>query len=350
MKYNGESSLTNLKNRVSELKIDFEEFAKIIIEYKILLSGSFLLQVVTNKIFKNYDIDLFLFSDRNLLLEEKICDLLVNYPSIIWCIQNIDSTKDSAYIKSSGAESIHYDFFGIKSVTTISLSNFGTGGLVKIQLIYIDDMLFNTLSDCIKAFDFDICMNYWNGTTIFIGHVEAIEDNKATLYANNTSQILTQRQESRIKKYAYRDYNIQINFVKLNVIYNTLVVTGFEIINKLSFFNLNCKNLMIVCLVDNSEVVQSEKISDCASSRIREDVQQNYSYLPNELENLVIYEFGTHDQLFNLPINLKKIDIYDETNRMMSYTNKIRDNLTEKYSKIKIPFGCDFFVNGKLFL
>ena len=71
MKYDQEELLEKLKYRLNELKINFEQFSKIIKEHNILLSGSFLLQIITDKIFDVYDIDLFIFGDRNLILENQ---------------------------------------------------------------------------------------------------------------------------------------------------------------------------------------------------------------------------------------------------------------------------------------
>lgn len=331
MNYNTEELLDKLKNRVNELEINFNKLTNIVKEHKILLSGSFLLQVITDKIFNNYDIDLFIFGYRNLILEDKINALLVENHSNYLGTHNIERFEDSKFNKKNTSKSIDYEITGIDSITSFSFCLNKFQKLKKIQLIYMDYTRFDVLSDCIKNFDFDICMNYWDGKDIFIHHPKAIQKHTATLYANNSSLVLTERQERRIKKYYHRNYDIMINFIKLNITY-VLVVTGYEKQNQLSSFNLKCKNLMILYLTDNS-------IS----------IQQKYSNLLNEVENLIVYKFGIYDQLDNLPSNLKKLIIYDET-KFKEHTKEIKKYLKEKYSKIKIPFGCEFLINDNLLL
>lgn len=332
MKYNTNELLNKLKNRVNELEINFDKLTEIVKEHKILLSGSFLLQVITDKIFNQYDIDLFIFGNRNLILENKINDLLAENHRDYLGIFNIAKSEDSKFNKKNTSKSIDYEITGINSITSFCFSLDKFQGLNKIQLIYMDDTRFTVLSDCIKNFDFDICMNYWNGKKIFINHPKAIQKNTATLFVNNMSFVLTQRQEQRINKYKYRNYDIIINFTKLNITYNTLVVTGHEKHNELSSFNLNFKNVMILYLMDNSK-----------------NIQQKYSNLSNKVENLIVYKFGRYDQLDNLPINLKKLIIYDE-NGINKRTEEITKYLKEKYSKIKIPFGCELLINDNLLL
>ena len=110
-----------------------------------------------------YDIDLFIFGDRNLILENQINVLLADKILGHLGTHNILSEEDTKFNKKNGAKSIGYEISGINSITSFTISRDQTRGLKKIELIYMDDSKFNTLSDCIEKFDFDICMNYWNG-------------------------------------------------------------------------------------------------------------------------------------------------------------------------------------------
>ena len=69
-----------LKQKIIDFDIDFDELCSLLINNNAFISGSFLLQVIQNKYFEGekYDIDIFTFGDKNIILEKGIETLLMN--------------------------------------------------------------------------------------------------------------------------------------------------------------------------------------------------------------------------------------------------------------------------------
>ena len=137
---------------------------------------------------------------------------------------------------------------------------------------------------------------------------------------------------------------------------------------KLIFIETNPTDAFKYCSIDNrfistsnvrtipTEITNNEKITQykfcgCNSSTLVQT--EIFNFLPGHLEVLEIYynlsdfliEFFLTTNL-NLPLNLKKITLDFRTN----YPHQIlfiKKNyiISKLYEKIKIPFGCELFIN-----
>ena len=69
-----------LKQKIIDFDIDFDELCSLLINNNAFISGSFLLQVIQNRYFEGetYDIDIYTFGDKNIILEKGIETLLTN--------------------------------------------------------------------------------------------------------------------------------------------------------------------------------------------------------------------------------------------------------------------------------
>lgn len=332
MEFVQEILLENLKKKLNKF-IDFDELKQIVLDYKILLSGSFLLQIITGENFDYYDIDFFVLGERNLDLEYKFRSLLVK--SGYELFNNNDKNEQKNLEKISKSEiakrklneknylsrnvGIDYEINGINSVSSFGKFSNIIGIPAKFQLIYIDNKIYNSTIEFIKEFDLDICMNYWNGKNIFIEYPNAIKERKSTLYINNEIYKLTGRQYSRIHKYINRNYNIKINFKKLNCTYDLIMLNE----NNLSMENLkneNLKNENLILMINSNKI--------------------KLNIFPCKIKNLII--MATEDfNLDNIPLNLEFFRIY-RVNLSIDHKDIVD---IKKYKNIKIPFGCKYLIN-----
>lgn len=181
--------------------------------------------------------------------------------------------------------------------------------------------------DFIDKFDIDVCMNYFDGEKVFIKYPESIKSNTAVFTTSEYNVSINSRQLGRIIKYNMRAFDVKIHFINSNKVYDTLILYSTE---QAQIVNSECKNLFVI-LRDN----------------------QNKFKLTNGLpllEELIITNFSFNYYIDNLPITLKILKIYDSQYGLKKKSEDNYNKYIKIYSSLKIPFGCSFFVNNKLFV
>jgi hypothetical protein len=313
MNFEQDIIISRIKEHLTNIKIDSDKFLEIIKKYKVSITGSIVLQAIVNKHFEYSDIDLCVLDDRNSELEKEIESLTDGK------FYNINSLE----VKESNNEIIlNYENVGILSVSTLDYKiNLNLCG--KIQIIYIDKTKHITLDDFIDTFDFDICKNYTDGEKVVIKNPEAIKGSTGTINIYENKYIFTERNIARIIKYYKRGFDIKVNFIDKNIIYDVMVLIG------------QCNQSAIKNYANLLIFVEPKKI-----------IPTN---LPIELENLIIYYYHYDTEIDNLPIALKNLIIYDEQYKLRKRDIDNTNKYKKVYNKIKLPFDCKLLVNGKLF-
>jgi hypothetical protein len=322
MEFNEQKIVLNLETHLLGLKIDPTKLFGIMKKYQMILSGSFLLQSIQNTDYEYYDIDLFVLGSQNLELENEMKELLKLKDDML----NITAKEDTVYNKNySKLKSVGYEDMNITSVS--SITNHEYCAYKGLQIIYIDDSKYSNVVDFIDGFDIDVCMNYFDGEKVFIKYPESIKSNIATYTTGANNSLMTPRQRNRIIKYSRRGFNIKINFINLNKIYDTLILLTPD---QEQVVNPECINLFVIF----------------------KDSYSKFNFtnsLPYLLEELIIVDFYYENKIDNLPITLKILKIYDSQYGLYKKNADVYNKYRNTYSSLKIPFGCNFIVNDRLF-
>lgn len=72
MNFEKDVIISRIREYLVDNEINSDKFLEIIKKYKVSITGSIVLQAITNKYFKYSDIDLCVLDDRNLELEKEI--------------------------------------------------------------------------------------------------------------------------------------------------------------------------------------------------------------------------------------------------------------------------------------
>jgi hypothetical protein len=177
--------IKTLKKKINDYGINADKLFSLILRYKMLITGSILLQVITGQSYESFDIDII----ANTINDEIIKDFEKLTNSKMQCL---NKDVDQKY-KNIGAFEV-YDFYvGDQLVQK------------KIQLIVPH---LKKGVDYINNFDLDICKNYCDFSKIVVGNYDNICNNIAVYSDNNSS---FQNFLKRIIKYSNRGFDIHIS-------------------------------------------------------------------------------------------------------------------------------------------
>ena len=400
MEYSQDKLIDSLKSRFTELDVDFEKFCEILIKNNTFVSGSFLLQVIQNKYFKNSDIDIFTFGNSNKSFENEIYELLSN--SIVDKIKNnklnIFKEKSETYEKTYYDDVVDIKYLETKNLKnwkknnekgevsdkdTIEVALYNSKNYIKIinkykninkvvkmsinvcpdysfdkinaivdfdsddvlhkyQLIYYDYTVYKTPLDIINNFDLDFCKNYFDGKTIYIKNLESITTSSCILTL--TKPRIYKNQNKRIVKYLERKYDIKVKYN--DDVYDIIFLDydGTKIIQNVEL-NKDVENLIIIC--KNAQFVIDNVLNN----------------LPASLEKLVIYTYNNETIIDNLPVSLQELRLYiwrytdgietigtkltpeslnKETRQFLSMRNNAITNIK------RVPFDCKIYINDEI--
>jgi hypothetical protein len=402
-----EELVLKLKNRFEDLDVDFEEFSKILIKNNAFISGSFLLQVLQNKYYKDSDIDIFTIGKQSDLFEMEISNFLTNVitnkikknklkvikenTDIRKIFKEESDKKEVRYIETKNLKDwttcnyinqttenteVKIEFCNInnpvkiinhyKNINNVSkhnisvltdytfdkinaIVNFESNDVLsKYQLIYYDETKYNTPLDIINCFDLDCCKNYFDGKIFYIDNYDSIF---SSCILNLTKPRIYKNVFKRIIKYNERGFNIKAkcNGDIYDIIFLNNSINNPNIIQSKEF-NKDMTHLILGC---NNACFEITKIL------------QN---LPINLEKLIIYTYNIHNIIDNLPCGLQELRLYiwkqfngmedDNLNNIGFITdaakiryNKIYDQIIETAKdNIKcIPFGCNVYINDEIY-
>lgn len=183
-----------LSKRLSSFNVDIEDFDKFLVKHNLKLTGSFLLQVISGKEFKDYDIDIYT-ENITTQLKNDLINLFhtANEPQI-------GNNKDPKYMEQI-----------VQEIQTFFVPNvFKTHKKIeplKIQLIKTINK-YQGIDAYLDTFDFNILQNYYDGITFNVRSLENIKNNVAIYnekFFGVRSFLWIVR---RIKKYHNRGYVI----------------------------------------------------------------------------------------------------------------------------------------------
>jgi hypothetical protein len=335
--YEHDEIIKRLKLIIDQTLFDSNIFFDFISKYKICLSGSLLLQAITDEKYDNFDIDLFVLGDKNPELETEFKSLCVT-------IGNAVITFHELLIANN-----NYPALGLKSITECE-GTFKIPELKSVQIIYIDENEFDNVGEYVKLFDLDICANYFDGVSLFIENLDHIINNEALLKNKNNNinfvetyknRLITKRTEKRIVKYYRRGYKIKLF---LNEYYDVYIANTNMYTNNAEQDNILSTSKKILIIYEKPDGLIGKQLV-------------NYNKLSDDISLLMIYSYKYDDDLSTLPHNLKKIMIYNgchfyesvkknfNTEAKISYFDKLNK---ENIDKIKVPFGCELYVNNEL--
>lgn len=227
----------NLKNKISNVifnKVpvddEFLEFYNLINVDYISISGSTILQILSNTDYKNSDLDIYIEVDKfivNGVLDKKKLQNIITIIHILNCkLQNYNQKTMAIYtmrllncLKNFqnnllNSQEIVRDqkYSNLRKYLKLLLP-FKSGNK-KVELIFISksiDIIIN------KTFDYDIVQNYWKQDTIYCKNINAIYTKTATMTLSHfINRILMNPKEflnfeKRYEKYTNRGYNIFIH-------------------------------------------------------------------------------------------------------------------------------------------
>jgi hypothetical protein len=187
----------DLTKRLQSFKIDAVKFCKFIKDNDMGITGSFILQIIKGMEYNGSDIDIFV---------KKITpELMTKFAEII-------GVNGKTLIKHNYNQK-DKKFHNIVS----QLAEFNKEGQ-KFQLIEPHDE-YGTIMKYVETFDFDICKNFFDGTSFYVSNLSNIINNKAVYdetYYNERSFVNTtfkndktfKQMVKRVCKYNGRGYDI----------------------------------------------------------------------------------------------------------------------------------------------
>ena len=368
--------IERLKQKFTDFDIDFNVFCNLLIDNNAFISGSFLLQIIQNRFFdgEDYDIDIFTFGNKNIVLEKGIYTLIKNAiykktslkknKKVIF--KNADDSDDyddeislfknavTIIDKYNGLNSCEqkeflartktndYGFDKIKRVVNFENTQ---QILCKHQLIYYDKKIYRVPKDIIANFDFDFCANYFDGKNIYVKNYDSIISASCTL--NLKQQRIYRNDNNRIVKYVKRGYCINAKYC--------------DDIYDISYLRLGENNDPIVTYKKSSDTKNLIIICD----DVRTNIAKYINNLQCDFEKIIIYTYPTGSIINNLPISVQELRIYiwklgtgvktgNSTNLQNKYSKTIKNEINEKHQLLvknavdnikKIPFNCKIFIN-----
>lgn len=224
----GDIYMKKIYNRLKDIfNDDTDRFLKLLDDAKAYISGSFILQCLTNENFDDSDIDIF-FPDciinGKLLSAQSMCfspidDFLYKDLKYTW-------NDGHRYIDNIGSDQLQINF-----IRTYKKNN------VEIQLMYISNN--DVKKFIIDTFDFDICKNMYRNKNLYIDSFEDIIHRETKFkYAYRLGATI-----KRGIKYQKRGFK----FTNLNKLcYNSLVNDILPLKNKL----VSCKGVIVTRQTD----------------------------------------------------------------------------------------------------
>jgi len=202
-----------LTERLSKLNINIDTFNNFLRKHHAKLTGSFLLQVISDESYDCYDIDIYV---------DKIDDFLKNDVMMTFNA-TFDATTNESVLKPNNHKYITQI---VKNVKNFSLKSFcSTNGFkkpLKIQLIETSEK-YKGIEKYIDTFDFDILKNYYDGNNFYITNLKGIQTKCASyndIFIENRPFIWI---IGRIKKYHARGFTLNFGFNFLNYAKNIVM-------------------------------------------------------------------------------------------------------------------------------
>ena len=283
--HNNNELILNLKNILENYGFDFEIFSSLLKKHMLVLSGSFLLQAITDKYYNYSDINLYMFGERNLKTEKDIIKMIdsdENNVEFFNISKNENIKKNNLLNANNDKEHISFTNLGInsKSILNFMNDNNGTtnfvhrlinnyGELTKIEINYIDNVINNDINEFMNKFDIDICSNYYDGINIYIKNYERISKKIMKFRNENNTYFLTNRNIDRILKYYRRTFLVILNNEYDDTYFNFILNDKNKSLNK--YFNL------AIYLTGNNKL--------------------NYDTFNIDLQNLLIYDNTNDDSI-----------------------------------------------------
>jgi hypothetical protein len=377
MEYDEIEIIERLKNRLQIIGINYEEFCDFLVENQVFLSGSFLLQVIGNNYFNDeYDIDIFTFGKNNLKIENNmknflnkamlkdykiIKDMLIGMNVIFpeSCMININEPKTELekfissillyYVESDvnygyNVVEIYHESYKKNPITTsdsyifyeytlekiksiVEISNDSKKN-IKFKIIHYKDTQYEGVEKEVNYFDFDFCVNYFDGKKLYIKNYQSIISKSCVIKCDSLR--ITENLNVRIQKYCRRGFTFNVNHNQDNyeVVYldymNNLMYEDEKNIKKLT----DATNLITFC---------SEYITNIT----------NYlDNLPSDkLKKIIIYNYPIKTIINNLPCSVQELRVYTKQYYILN-NDYHKNNLNNIVSTIKKnPFDCKIFVD-----
>lgn len=358
--------IERLKQKFIEFDVNFDDFCNLLVNNNAFLSGSFLLQVIQNKFFdeEEYDIDIYTFGDKNIVLEEGISKLIK--AAVSKKIEYVEKKRMMNVgrhftVSDSSSEiniinkynDINRCVAGISRITSsyvydniIAVIDFETTKNImrKYQLVYCSNETYKTPQNIVDKTDFSFCSNYFDGKDIYIKDYQSILSAHCVLNVNRTR--IYNNENRRITKYIKRGYSIELK-------YNNNIYTILSINN-----NYN-DDKIIMSLPDDLKYL--------ALIYPKNYVLQNdlLKMLPSSLEKLIIYSHCCENIIDNLPSSVQEVKLYiwqsgtgtlslsenDERIIAMKQFEDERHKITVDTARNnikKIPFDCKIYINDEL--
>ena len=193
-----------MRQKLEDKGIDYDDLALFLKTHNVVMSGSFVLQVLCNKEFDKYDLDIFALKSSPVLITglEKIMKVPMTKqikPTYDYMPKKYTESEKSTYAQSLGTnvEGNKYGGFEVCEFITEKL---------KVQLIIMPQ--YKSYEELVDAFDLSCLKNYFDGTTFYIKHPDNIATFSGTYddtYSHNHNFIHAM---SRIKKYLQRGFSL----------------------------------------------------------------------------------------------------------------------------------------------
>lgn len=199
-----------LKKRLESLNINFDKFNQFLINNKVKVTGSFVLQLILGETFDSYDIDLYVDT-----ISKDLTTQIVENLGFTQIPQNIFPSfqTNHKYLKQIVEKVENYIVPDVYLQKTSA--DFRYKKELKIQLIETVNT-FKGIESYINTFDFDILQNYYDGNSFTVRNLNNIL-NKTALY---NEKFLGVRPFAwiigRITKYKKRGFSIHFgeNFLQ----------------------------------------------------------------------------------------------------------------------------------------
>lgn len=206
---------------------NIEEFMDLIDYHNYSISGSSILQILTNTYYKSSDIDLYIdiskfdVDNYDLVRLIKLLALLVDKSDyeIQRGIQfndlicNIAEYTLKPKFNQTTPDGLPWEYTSLQQYIKFyyKLVNYETN--TSIELLFISDSMANIIN---KTFDMDIIKNYYCNKKVYVNNINAIENKIATIsykhFTNRISQVSYEFTNflNRFSKYQNRGYKIYI--------------------------------------------------------------------------------------------------------------------------------------------
>lgn len=205
-----------MRHKLDDKGIDYDDLALFLKTHNVVMSGSFVLQVLCNKEFDKYDLDIFALKSSPMLITglEKIMKVPMTKKSK----PTYGHLTKSTYDKSLGTDADGKKYVGFEVYEFITKK-------AKIQLIVTPQ--YKSYEELVDGFDLSCLKNYFDGTTFYIKHPDNIATFSGTYDDSESHKRNFVNCMSRIKKYIQR--GISLNFTdKMLLKFSTTKIENCE--------------------------------------------------------------------------------------------------------------------------